>query len=148
MKTPRTNPTLSTKFNNEGHCRGCNKELTGRQRRWCSLKCRIDHDIARGFYVRYHTLKASKNDKGRLICGMCGKEVKDYGEVEDDPDLACVDHKVPLALGGTNDPTNLWVLCNICHKAKTKRDIKNMANARKTREFIRKYGAGLRTYGV
>lgn len=30
-----------------------------------------------------------------------------------------VDHRIPLSEGGSNDDTNLWLLCVGCHKAKT-----------------------------
>jgi len=30
-----------------------------------------------------------------------------------------VDHRIPLALGGSNDRTNLQPLCRACHTAKT-----------------------------
>lgn len=30
-----------------------------------------------------------------------------------------VDHRVALHLGGTNDHSNLWLLCRACHQAKT-----------------------------
>lgn len=33
-----------------------------------------------------------------------------------------VDHKLALHLGGTNDLSNLWLLCRDCHKAKTSRE--------------------------
>jgi len=34
----------------------------------------------------------------------------------------CVDHIIPLAHGGTDDPSNLQSLCWPCHKAKTARE--------------------------
>lgn len=30
-----------------------------------------------------------------------------------------LDHKVPVALGGVNNPDNLWPLCKDCHRQKT-----------------------------
>lgn len=30
-----------------------------------------------------------------------------------------VDHKTNVAAGGTDDDSNLWVLCNDCHQTKT-----------------------------
>lgn len=33
-----------------------------------------------------------------------------------------VDHRLPKAKGGTDDPANLWVLCRPCHDEKTIRD--------------------------
>lgn len=36
-----------------------------------------------------------------------------------------VDHRLPIAFGGTWDYANLWVLCKVCHGRKTLRDIRN-----------------------
>lgn len=30
-----------------------------------------------------------------------------------------IDHVIPQALGGSNDPTNLQILCRACHRQKT-----------------------------
>jgi 5-methylcytosine-specific restriction endonuclease McrA len=30
-----------------------------------------------------------------------------------------IDHIIPLALGGTNEPNNLQILCRTCHREKT-----------------------------
>lgn len=35
-----------------------------------------------------------------------------------------VDHRLPVAFGGTWDYANLWVLCKSCHKRKTFRDVR------------------------
>lgn len=42
-------------------------------------------------------------------CMACG---------EDDRTLLQIDHRVPVALGGGNDPDNLRVLCAICNRRK------------------------------
>jgi 5-methylcytosine-specific restriction endonuclease McrA len=42
-----------------------------------------------------------------------------------------IDHVLPLALGGSNEPGNLEALCLHCHKAKTARDIKAIAKAKR-----------------
>lgn len=39
------------------------------------------------------------------VCSMCGK----IGAIE-------IHHKIPLAIGGTNDNSNLLCLCEECHK--------------------------------
>jgi hypothetical protein len=33
-----------------------------------------------------------------------------------------VDHRLPLALGGSDEPSNLWALCPACDRAKTRAD--------------------------
>ncbi|MBS7804498.1 HNH endonuclease [Rhizobiales bacterium TNE-4] len=40
-----------------------------------------------------------------------------------------LDHVIPLSLGGTNDTTNLQVLCQACHNQKTKSDVSSNAKA-------------------
>ena len=43
-----------------------------------------------------------------------------------------VDHITPVALGGTDDPANLQVLCAPCHGTKTaKRDAPQLAKAKR-----------------
>lgn len=54
--------------------------------------------------------------QGNPLCVECER----VGRVE----LAVeVDHRVALAIGGSNDRTNLQPLCRACHVAKTQRDI-------------------------
>ncbi|MBF6573744.1 HNH endonuclease [Nocardia farcinica] len=45
--------------------------------------------------------------RDKRTCQLCGK-----------PGWQ-VDHRIPVAAGGTDDDTNLWVLCDGCHQAKT-----------------------------
>lgn len=46
-----------------------------------------------------------------------------------------LDHRIPLALGGSNEPDNLQVLCGHCHKQKTRtKDIPTIAKVTRTRE--------------
>lgn len=47
-------------------------------------------------------------DKYGNACAKCG----DGGPLD-------LDHKVPVALNGTNDADNLWPLCKPCHRVKT-----------------------------
>lgn len=46
-------------------------------------------------------------------CGYClSKQELVY-------DILQIDHIIPLAKGGTNDETNLWLLCASCNRAKS-----------------------------
>jgi hypothetical protein len=44
-------------------------------------------------------------------CQSCGKSVKDNVKLH-------VDHKIPIELGGSNNDSNLWTLCDECNLAK------------------------------
>lgn len=57
-------------------------------------------------------------DQGR--CVLCGKDLT--GTVVTGETLA-YDHIVPLAVGGTNDPTNFQLLCRECNSSKSRRTI-------------------------
>jgi len=61
------------------------------------------------------------------LCGLCQSKIS-VGKSWD------IDHILPLALGGTNEPTNLQILCKPCHKAKTTQsDIPAIAKAKRRR---------------
>ena len=44
-----------------------------------------------------------------------------------------IDHIVPVALGGSNDITNLQLLCRACHAEKSRIDIRAIAKANRMR---------------
>jgi len=46
-----------------------------------------------------------------------------------------VDHRVPLALGGSDDETNWVALCRPCHKQKTRADVKAVRKADRARRM-------------
>ena len=50
--------------------------------------------------------------KRKGICAACTQKI-DAGKAWD------IDHILPMALGGTNEPHNLQILCRSCHRAKT-----------------------------
>lgn len=52
-------------------------------------------------------------DRGR--CAICSSDLT--GLLATDHKLA-IDHIVPLAIGGINDPTNLQILCDVCNSRK------------------------------
>jgi 5-methylcytosine-specific restriction endonuclease McrA len=91
-----------------------NRKNTETYRKWHPNRIR-----ARGFNRRS---KASKSDSKTMAndiaaiyksqkgkCWWCGKKVGDTYHV---------DHRVPLAQGGTNDPGNLVVSCPECNLSK------------------------------
>nr|HAT8715374.1 hypothetical protein [Legionella jordanis] len=52
-------------------------------------------------------------EKGR--CAFCKKDISSLLNTNNKP---AIDHIVPIALNGTNDPTNLQMLCNMCNTTK------------------------------
>ena len=58
-------------------------------------------------------------------CASCYQKI-DAGKAWD------IDHIIPLALGGTNEPENLQILCKPCHQSKTaKNDIPRIAKTKR-----------------
>ena len=58
--------------------------------------------------------------KGRCVHPGCGRK-----------DGLDIDHIVPLALGGSNEPDNLQLLCKEHHSQKTKQDVARIAKAKR-----------------
>ena len=59
------------------------------------------------------------------LCAACTQKI-DAGKAWD------IDHILPLALGGTNEPDNLQILCKPCHRAKTtKSDVPRIAKTKR-----------------
>lgn len=77
------------------------------KRRTFSAKERLDHFL-----------------KANGCCGQCSLKITP-GKRWD------LDHMIPLSLGGSNDTTNLQVLCQACHTQKTKIDVTSNAKARR-----------------
>lgn len=63
--------------------------------------------------------------KRKGICTACAQKIE-AGKAWD------IDHILPLALGGTNEPHNLQILCKPCHRAKTSHsDIPRIAKTKR-----------------
>jgi len=67
---------------------------------------------------RGNTLYSIMKKTGPRLCAHCQQE----GRVGNGDIL---DHKIPLAIGGTNDPSNLQWLCKHHEKIKTAKERKN-----------------------
>lgn len=65
--------------------------------------------------------------KAERCCQKCGLEI--VGKLR-----AEFDHIVPLILGGKHAESNLQLLCNECHAAKTVRDVKLKAKVTRVRK--------------
>lgn len=118
----------SPKYHDDGCCASCNTKLSGRRRTFCSDDCK------RGYLWRVwkgaHWQKRAIAHRDGSACAACGevhespirpggKPYPEYSELQ-------LDHKKALYLGGTEQPENCQLLCEECHKKKTKRERSNL----------------------
>lgn len=64
-------------------------------------------------------------------CALCGSGPLDYGLGKNNIDKSdthtpSTDHKVPRSMGGTNDISNLWVICNRCNLLKNNSTVEDI----------------------
>ena len=122
--TPRTEGLYKPPYaDQKGVCYWCGNPLPPRKQHWCSHRCLMAFWSAHGRATNEYVRACVRKQYGKLICENCRK---DMTAVE--PSTA--DHKIPLALGGTNDDANLWLLCEACNKQKTKKDMAAITAAR------------------
>jgi len=108
-----------------GVCVFCGRPLPPRKRRWCG-ECAVDYLRARGFTYRQDCIARVVKEFGTYHCEMCGHH---FENGVDDTSQWQVDHKVPLALGGSHDLSNLWLLCPKCCKEKNAADQRDIYHA-------------------
>lgn len=65
-------------------------------------------------FTKKERFEILKRDNYR--CQLCGRNAQDNVKLH-------IDHKIPLAKGGTNRKDNLWVLCIDCNKGKWIRNL-------------------------
>lgn len=137
-------------------CVWCGGPVPSHRHRWCSRKCVLTYQIARGDQGAARLwLQWADWDLGALReplpCEKCGLDMCD-GAVEErirvdaqnhqdpiwhrkarwaDEFNWDADHRIPLAEGGAKHPDNLRVLCRPCHKAETAALRKRLAEARR-----------------
>lgn len=132
-------------FHNQGRCRWCDAEVTGRRKSWCSQKCVNEYlatDPGRIRKAVFH------RDRG--VCAHCGRACaalqqkirfrlmrRDVGAMRlvrilqalriktksnwfDVQTLWEADHIVPVVEGGGHEMANLRTLCVVCHKRETR----------------------------
>jgi len=66
-------------------------------------------------------------------CRACGR-------LCGNPKEAHVDHIIPKKLSGSNDPSNLQVLCSGCHAKKTNREMRPLAARKKPDQGFNGHG--------
>jgi len=83
----------------------------------------ITRSTRRQFFSTSLRLNLFMKRKG--TCTICYQKI-DAGKAWD------IDHIIPLALGGTNEPENLQILCKPCHQSKTSQaDIPRIAKTKR-----------------
>ena len=65
--------------------------------------------------------------KFKDCCGHCGRQIGGKLRAE-------FDHVIPLSIGGKHEEGNLALVCNECHAAKTKLDVKIKAKIARVRK--------------
>ena len=113
-----------------GPCQKCGVWFTARsstgEARYCSTECRGQKNyrtdrhkrraLERGAFVEIVD-RAAIRDRDGWICGICGDSVDPAAKY---PDLmsASLDHIVPLAAGGTHEPSNCQCAHWLCNSLK------------------------------
>ena len=118
-------------------CLNCDKViLDKRKKKYCSEECSSD------FFAKHNSAgmrtRICKRDK--FTCQKCGREATRHGRTDDPYSTYnyIVDHKIPIALGGAEfGETNLWLLCGVCNKEKTKLDQAKIAKKRSEIRLVR-----------
>ena len=82
--------------------------------KFCGVSCMdAAHNVTRQMAIRARVARPDELlarayifNRDRWICGLCGQKVSRTRK-HPDPLAGSVDHIVPIAMGGTNDLTNL-----------------------------------------
>lgn len=100
-------------------CYNCYQHPTGEPSSSINNTLRCNDRLPVG---KTHRIKARLIKQSGKRCQGCGwqapKNVHEQALARQEGTFE-LDHKVPLARGGTNDLSNLWVLCLPCHDDKT-----------------------------
>lgn len=95
------------------------------------------------------TVRRAVFERDNYQCTTCGFHETDWHAAEAGDRRAgnflTIDHVIPWALGGTNDPSNLTTLCFDCNHAKSYED---RARIRAVQAYLREHGidVGLPTF--
>ena len=121
------------------------KDFDGRHRSTpcCSADCTAKYWDARKTW-QHHRNVIYKERNG--ICAGCGYDLTKYPAWDGDTRLPTskfiqgrewvLDHIIPIALGGSMwDPKNHQILCEICNKEKTARDLGQIAAAKRLKNL-------------
>lgn len=84
----------------------CDEAVEAGKKVFADYKARID---ARKVSLKIRFLIMQRDN---FRCQLCGITVQDGARME-------IDHKHPVALGGTDTESNLWTLCFECNRGKS-----------------------------
>ena len=91
--------------------KACDEALQALTEAWAEFKAKSPKRDGLSLKLRFEVLRSNG-----YRCQLCGATAGDGARLE-------VDHKVPVAKGGTDDPENLWTLCFGCNRGKGVRDL-------------------------
>lgn len=105
------------------HCVQCSNEIDLTERGKRGYRRRVDVKLCRRCRMDLHKHGMSVHELAQrdgTDCGICGLAVQMSTRR---PDLMCpsVDHIIPKAKGGTNDPANLQLAHYLCNAIKSDR---------------------------
>lgn len=93
-------------------CRcACEEVLQALEEAWSEFNSKGNSRSGISLKTRFEVFRLSN-----YTCQICGVTVMDGVKLE-------VDHKVPVAKGGSSDISNLWVLCFNCNRGKGANDL-------------------------
>ena len=144
----------------QNRCGGCGLKKTAWKRRkdWkcCSSKC-TKKFLSMYYHFGWSDMRDKVFERDKNTCQVCGfiavatKEVRDYFGEEREFNVKTIssqldaDHILPIALGGDEwEFKNIQTLCKVCHKAKTKVDMKRISVERKVPHNQKRIGEVLR----
>ena len=123
-------PTSVTRFAAKGHCDWCEKELTGRSKRFCAGQETdyygyVRRDCMWAFYRYWYSVHAFKRAvfiRDDFTCQKCGRKPMraDKPWLPDLSELHC-DHIIPISKDGDTVMENLQTLCAKCNLKKGNR---------------------------
>lgn len=109
----RTQGCTALHRNSNSYCDEHQSELIG----WARSQLKKGNTTKRGYGAAWRRIRSYVLQRDKYLCVPCF----DVGRVTE---AAEVDHKVPLAEGGTEDVENLQAICTECHKKKTQTESK------------------------
>lgn len=89
----------------------CDQALQALEESWEEFKSNTPARFSLSPKIRFEVLKSNN-----YRCQICGASASDSVKLE-------VDHKVPVAKGGTDEMENLWTLCFTCNRGKGASDL-------------------------